>query len=327
MYCLNKFKRGKASSNVFFCCAVMCSFVLHTLSYLVIKAKTRFRRLREEAIRQMHKRRSKRFLTSKKALAVPLTYMILFASLMVVVSLTYSFAITRISARSTALKISVAKQNMQALDNVILSTAWSFGASETVYMDDCGSIFKTEPTSKSLVLNLTDKQAFSEIIFNGSVGKAFYELEPSENYYDGLFLRGDSRAIINESAYTLTQLYFEGGNNAKELVLCYRPLATSVCIGMEDGKPLNLLRTYILNLNNSQNLALSGKFYLKVTSLNVTVIANQYEFDSAIPFLALTAETDEAQTTVELPIISSDQGAIVNLEVVICNVEIQKVKV
>jgi type II secretory pathway pseudopilin PulG len=272
----------------------------------------------------VHKEFPKRLLTSKRALALPLTYLILFVSLMAIISITYSFAIIKIGSRTAALKTSVAKQNMQALDNAILSVSWSFGASETVYMDDCGGTFKTEPTSKNLILNITDEQAFNEIIFNSPVGKAFYELEPSENYYDGLYIRGDSRTIVNESALTLSQLYFGAGTNTKELTLCYRPFATATYMGIENGKPLNLIRIYVINLNASQSLVASGKFYLKVTSSNVATVTHQYEFNDAISSLTLKAEIDGTVTSVRLSVSSSAEGAKVSLEIVICNVEIQR---
>ena len=270
-------------------------------------------------------KRPKRLLSSNRALAIPLTYLILFVSLTAITSITYSFAIIKIGSRTAALKTSIAKQNMQALDNAITSTAWSFGASETVYIEDCGGTFKIEPTAKSLTINITDELALSEIVFNSSVGKIFYELEPSENYYDGLYVRGDSRTIVNESALTLTQLYFGAGASTKELTLCYRPFATSAIIGTENGKPLNLIRVYIINLNTSQTLSLKGKFHLKVTSINVTTITRQYTFDNALSYLTLKAEVDGAATTVRLQVSSSTEGAAVNLEIVVCNISVQKV--
>jgi hypothetical protein len=266
------------------------------------------------------------FLTSKKALAVPVTYLILFVSLMAVISVTYSYAVVRISAGGAILRASVAKQNMQLLDSAVGSVAWSFGASQVVYMDDCGGIFQTESTAKNLILNFTDEQSFYDIVFNSSVGKAFYELERAENYYDGFFLKGDGKPIINQSSFTATQIYVESNGKAKLLTLCYRPLATVAVIGTSNGKPLNLIRINILNLNSSQNLTLREKFYLKVTSLNVTTSISQYEFDQPIS-LALKAVSDGVSGTVWLPILSNAEGAVVNLEVTICNIQISRAEV
>ena len=268
-----------------------------------------------------------RFLWSKRALAIPVTYLILFASLMAIISVTYSVAIVKISARGAFLKASVAKQNMQALDDAVRSVAWSFGASQSVFMEDCGATFKIEPTAQTLIINITDEQTFSQIVFNSSIGKVFYELEPSEIYYDGTFLRGDERPIINTTSSTISQLYVELGDEAKTLVLCYRPLATVAVIGSVDGKPLNLIRINILNLNSSQTLTLREKFYLKVASLNVTTIQSQNVFNYAISSLALKVIFGGNSGTVWLPISSSSEGTLVNIEVTICNLKISRAEV
>jgi hypothetical protein len=275
----------------------------------------------------LFKKNSRKFLSSNRALAIPVTYLILFVSLIAVISATYSFAIVKITGRGALLKVSVAKQNMQTLDDAVHSVLWSFGASDVVYIDDAGGVFQTEPTAKELSINFTDGQSFSDLVFNSSVGKAFYELEPSEFNDNGLFVRGDQRAIINQSASSMAQLYFGTGNDAKELILCYRPSATAAFIGTRDGKPLNLIRVYIINLNSSENLMLRGKFYLKVTAVNVTTTPRQYDFNVPVSSLALKAIFDGTLSTVWLPVSSNMDGAIVNLEIVVCNVEIQRVEV
>lgn len=285
------------------------------------------RRLSKTLHKEYLKKQLRKLSRSKKAFAIPVTYLILFASLIAIITLTYSFAIVKISARGALLKASVAKQNMQVLDDAVHSVAWSFGASEVVYMDDCGGIFQTEPTAKSLLINFTDEQSFYNIVFNSAVGKAFYELESSESNDYGLFIRGDDRAIINQSAFTMTQLYYAIGDDAKELTLCYRPSATAAPIGTSSGKPLNLIRISIINLNSSQNLMLREKFYLKATSVNVTTTTSQYTFNQSVSSLALKTVFGGTLSTVLLPISSNADGAVVNVEIVICNVKIQRVEV
>jgi len=275
----------------------------------------------------LYKKQLRKFLQSKKALTIPVTYLILFASLIAIVSLTYSFAVVKISARGALLKASVAKQNMQILDDAVRSVAWSFGASKVVYMDDCGGVLQMEPTAKNIIINFTDEQSFYDVVFSGSVGKAFYKLEPSEFSYDGLFIRGDDRTIINQSSPTMTQLYVITGDNAKELILCYRPSATSAVISTNNGKPQNLMRIYVINLNSSQSLMLREKFYLKITSVNTTTITHQYEFNQPVSSLALKTVFDGILNTVWLPILSNAEGAVVNLEIVVCNIRIQRAEV
>ncbi|MCK4439634.1 hypothetical protein KAU85_01495, partial [Candidatus Bathyarchaeota archaeon] len=251
---------------------------------------------------------------------------ILFASLIAIISVTYSFAVVKISARGALLKASVAKQNMQVLDNAVRSVAWSSGASKVVYMDDCGGVFQVQPTAKNLVINFTDKQSFYDVVFNSSIGKVFYKLEPSEFSYEGLFIRGDNRAIINQSSFTMTQLYVITGDDAKELVLCYRPAATVAVIRANNGKPQNLIRIYIVNLNSSQNLMFRQKFYLKVTSVNFKTVTRQYEFNQSVTSLALEVVFDGTLNTVWLPISSNAEGAVVNLEIVVCSIRIQRLE-
>jgi hypothetical protein len=274
-------------------------------------------------LRSKHYSKKLKFLHSTGAFALPVTYLILFVSIIAVVSLTYSFAIVKISARGALLRASVAKQNMQVLDDAVHSVAWSFGASKVVYMDDCGGVFRTAVAAKRLLLNLTNEQTINSVVFNSSVGKVFYEMEPSENNDYGLYIRGDERSVINKTQFTMTQLYVMLGDGKQNMVLCYRPMATVATIGTVDGKPLNLIRVNILNLNSSHTLTLSEKFYLRVTSVNVTTLTRQYYFNTTISSLALKATLDETSSMVMMPISSNMEGAVVNLEIVICNVKVQ----
>ncbi len=272
------------------------------------------------------KKQTKRLLFSKTALAIPVTYLILFVSLILLISTTYSVAVLKIGARGTVLRNSVAKQNMQFLDDAIRSVAWSFGASEAVFMDNCGASFQIAATAKSLTINFTDERTFSDIVFNNSIGRAFYELETQKFSFDNLFIRGDDRAIINQSSFTMTQLYVDT-NNDRELVLCYRPSVTGAETGIANGKPLNLVRVYVINLNSSRNLLLGEKFYLKITSLNVTTVSSQYEFNSSVSSLALKAVFDGTSSTVWLPISSNETGSAITMEIVVCNIKIQEAEV
>lgn len=270
------------------------------------------------------KKKLGRFLKSQKALAIPMTYLMLFVSLMAIISVTYSFAISKISVKGTQLKISVTKHNMQVLEDAISSVTWSFGATKNIYMEECGGIFQTEPLAKTLVLNFTDYNLFNNIVFNSSVGKTFYTMEASDVNNDGLYIKGDYRAIINESASTMAQLYFSAGEEAKELTLCYRPTATAVPTGLSNGKPSNLIRVYVVNLNSSENVMLREKFYLKITSMNVSTLTYQYSFNSSISSLALKAVLDETYCVVWLPVQSNAEGCAVTLEIVICNIQIER---
>lgn len=265
------------------------------------------------------------FLTSKKGLAIPVTYLILFASLISLISVTYSFAVTRISSLSSEVKSSTAKQNMQKLDDGINAVSWSTGSSTIVTMDDAGTTFQIAHTFPRLILNFTDNQTTSKVIFNSTVGETLYQLPPSESNQDGFYIRGNQQAIINQSAYTLTQLYFAKVNYVPSLILCYRPSVTVVALDLKGNLPLNLVRINIINLNSSQARLLEGKSFLRVASLGVASETIHYNLNQSTSSIALTSMLDGTRTTVQLPIYSDNAGAAVDFEIVVCNVQIQNV--
>ncbi len=266
------------------------------------------------------------FWLSKKGMAIPVTFLILFVSLSFIISLTYYFAVSRVNSRSQLLKVSAAKQNMFSLENSIASVAWSPGSSKVHSFDDYGGNFVVEPEAKSLLINVTDN-SFYDVVFNSSVGKAVYELPPSESMFSTVFLEGDNRVVVNQSTSTMTQLYESEGTESPEITLSYRPLASSTEIGSSDGKPLNNLRIYILNLNSSQSLTFQGSFYLRIDCVNVTSTLRSYNFSYPITSLSVKVTLDGVDGEVSLPISSSAEGALVNLEIVTCEVQLQKTEV
>jgi len=261
---------------------------------------------------------------SKKGMAIPVTFLILFVSLSFVISLTYYFAVSKINSKSQLLKVSAAKQGMLYLEDSIASVAWSPGSSQIYSFDDCGGKFRVEPEAKSLLINLTDN-SFYDIVFNSSVSKAVYELPPSESQDDNLFLKGDNRVVINQSRSTMTQLYISQGTESREVTLCYRPLASSTEVGSNDGKPVNSLRIYVISLNSSQNMTLQGNFYLEITCLNVTSSSRSYNFTYQINSLLVKVNFDGVSGEVSLPVSSSEEGALVNVEIVTCDIRLQRV--
>ena len=264
-----------------------------------------------------------RLLLSKKGMAIPVTFLILFVSLSFVISLTYYFAVSKINNRSQLLKVSAAKQNMLYFEDSVTSVAWSPSSSQVYSFDDCGGKFRVEPEAKSLLINLTDN-SFYDVVFNGSVGKAVYELPPSEFQADDLFLKGDKRAVVNQSTFTMSQLYISEGTESPEITLCYRPLASSTQTGSDNGKPVNSLRIYVISLNSSQNLTLQGNFYLEIACLNVTSSPRTYNFSYAITSLLVKVDFDGVSGEVSLPVSSSAEGALVNLELITCDIQLRR---
>lgn len=263
---------------------------------------------------------------SKRATALPVTFLMLFVSFTLLISATYYFAVAKINVKGQLLKFSAAKQNMLALDYSIGFVTWSPGASKTYHFDDCGGALQVLPTTRRLIINVAEG-SFSEVVLNYSVGKMLYELPVLESPVNCFFLRGDGRAIVNQSAVAMTQLYISIGENGPEIVLSYRPFVSSAFVGFSNGKPLNSLRIYVVNLNSSRTLRFNGSFYLKATCVNVTSSIKNYNFSNQISSLVVTADFGGVQSSVSVPITSNADGAIVNLEVVVCNIRLQQVEV
>jgi len=261
---------------------------------------------------------------SKSGIAVPVTFLMLFVSLTLIVSATYYFAVTKINISSQGLKVSAAKQRMLFLEDTIQSILWSPGSCEIYEFEDLGGTFKTDPTAKRLVMNLTN-DSFNEVFFNSSIGRVAYELPSSKDSNDYAFLKGDSRTVVNQSSSTMTQLYMTMGATAPEITLSYRPRAGSVVTEPDSGKPTNSLRIYVINLNSSQPLTMQGKFRLKTMCMNVTSTWKNYDFTNPLTAITLKVSLDGTVGTVSLPISSSVNGARVNLEAVTCNIRIQNV--
>lgn len=258
-------------------------------------------------------------------MAVPVTYLILFCSLLAIVSATYAFAIRQVSVSGAAFGVAVAKQNMQCLDEAVQLVAWNTGAAKTVFMEDCGGVFQVQPNAKNIVLRLTDGGGFSSEVFNGLVGKALYTFNALPESQEGLFVRGDGRAIVGQGVSTMTQLYFARNGSLQQLVLCYRPMATALAASLSSGKPVNIIRIYILNVSALQPLMLSGSFKPKVSTVNVASTVQSFTFDWAVSSLAVEAYSEGVQTTLRLPIESTVEGAVINLETYVCHINIQVV--
>jgi hypothetical protein len=279
-------------------------------------------RMRKEKGRKQHSRLCR----SKRATAIPVTFFMLFVSLMLIITATYYVAMTRISARGQTLNFSAAKQSMISLEKSIETVLWSSGASQVYYLEDFGGNFKILPTAGTLLLNITDNN-FSDVIFNNPVGETVYELSYAEPGSCGLFLKGDARAIVNSSYSTMTQLKIATGETSQEIRLTYRPLASSMITGSNSGKPVNTVRIYIISMNLSQSLTLPSGFYIKSRCVSVTSITRSYDLSYPISSIQVKTVFDGVKGTVSLPISSNETGAIVDAEVLVCNIQLQRVGV
>ncbi len=278
---------------------------------------------------QLHKRKvraTQRFHGSKRATALPVSFLMLFVSLTLIISATYYVSVTKIEARGRILNVAVAKQNMLYFEDSISSTKWSPGTSSVYQFEDSGSTFKTYPTAKNLLINITDDATFSFIAFNSSVGKALYALPSAEAAIHASFLKGDSRAVINQSAFTMAQLYFSFGAPSPELTLTYRPLATMGRTSSAEEKPTNILRLYIINLNTSESMTAEGRFKIKATCTGISSNVQTLNFTSPIVSLSVKATLDGKSDVVVLPVESNSSGALVKVELLVCSIELQRIR-
>ena len=277
----------------------------------------------------MNRRKRKvalRFLLSKRATALPVSFLMLFVSLTLIVSATYYVSVAKIQARGQLLNIAVAKQNMICFEDSIGFTKWSPGTSSVYHFEDSGGIFKTYSVAKSLLVNVTDNDTFYAAVFNSSIGKAVYELPSAEIAVSTFYMSGDRRAVINQSAFTMAQLYLSPGTPSPELTLTYRPLATISETGFSQGKPVNTLRLYIINLNTSTTLIAQGEFNIKSTCINVVSNLQTYNFSYPITSIFVKATLDGRSDIVILPVSSNASGAFVKVETLVCNVKLERIQ-
>jgi len=260
---------------------------------------------------------------SRKAIALPVTFLMLFVSLLILITATYYFSMMRISAKTLALKTTGVQQEMLSLEETANFVTWSPGAYQIYKFGDFGGQLKVMPGAKHLALNITDDSSFYNVFFNSSIGKAYYEVPPSEEIFDDVYLKGDSRLIVNQSSSTMAQLQISKSSERYEIALSYRPLASATVTGSSDGKPANNLRVYIVSLNASESLTRLGSFRLKVSCLRVTSVTRTYNLTSPITRLSIKANLDGVIDDVSLPISSNSQGAVINLETIVCEIKLE----
>lgn len=261
---------------------------------------------------------------SRRALAIPVTFLILLVSMLGVISVTYYFAIERVDAGSQVLKVSMAKQAMNSLDEAVRSVLWQPGSSRTMEFGDFGGQLEVQPLSNWLVVNITDNNGVADTIFNSSVGQTAYELQYSESADTGLYLIGDGRVLVNQSGSPVTQLYIRNGAEHPEILLRYRLVASSTISGSENNQTINDLRIYVVNLNSSQNIELMGEVPLSISCSGIDTTVKTYNLTYQSTVLTVVATLDGVQGQVTIPISSNSNGAIINVELVVCNVTIER---
>jgi len=265
-----------------------------------------------------------KFPRSRRALAIPLTFLILFVSTLGLISITYFFAVQKVSAESQTLRIATAKQDLLDLDQSVMSVVWQPGSARIVEISDSGGKINIQPLTGSLTISVSDKQDLSQTVYNQTTGQVVYELPYSDSPDTGLFLRGDSRTISNQSGSPSTQLCIENGVEHPEIQLRYRPVLSYIVAGTEEGKIVNNLRIYVINMNKSDVVALFGKIPLRISCESTQITTSTYTVPYSIDALSITSVMNGISGQTVIPISSTTEGAIINVEIVQSNIKIER---
>jgi len=261
---------------------------------------------------------------SRRALAIPVTFMILFVSTLGIISITYYFAVEKVNTKSTTLKVATAKQDMLSFDETLLTVLWQPSSARTFEFSDSGGKVNVQPSANTLIINVTDNSEVAATIFNETIGQVLYELPYSESPDTGLLLKGDSRTITSQGGSVITQLSIRSGAEHPEILLRYRPTVSYTTAGVESDKAVNNVRIYVVNLNSSEAIAMFGKVPLKTSCVATQITTTTYNLSYAPETLLLTSTLDGVSGQVSIPVSGTASGAIINVEIVLCNVTIQR---
>jgi hypothetical protein len=273
---------------------------------------------------RLNKTMLRKLYRSTKALAIPMTFLILLVSMIAMISVTYYFAVEKVNSRSTMLKVSTAKQEMLAFSEDMEPLLWQPGSACTFEFSDSAGRLCVQPNNNTLTINVTDRQSISGTIFNQTVGQVVYQLPYSESPETGVYLKGDGRVITNQSGSIITQVGIALGDTQAEVQLRYRSTVSYTTAGLEDGKIVNIIRIYLVNLNTSQDFALFGKIPIKATCLNTKIDTTTYNIDYEIQNLSFTATLNGKTGQVIIPIESTATGALINIQTVQSSIQIQR---
>ena len=266
----------------------------------------------------------RRHIRSRRALALPVTFLILLVTTLGLVTTTYYFSIQSLTAQSEVLKVSTAQQNFVSLDNLILSTLGQPGSSSTIDLSDSGGTTHVEPASNLLTVSVNDNSGIDQTVFNSPIGQVTYALPSPGSMESGFYLEGDSQPITNQSGASPSQLYIKTGFGGPMLQLQYRPTVTYANAGTQNGQAVNNIRIYIVNLNSSTPIALAGDLPLRISCLNAQLTTQTFQVSYQPENLMITSNLNGTVGSVSVPISSTHQGAVINLEIVISNVSIQR---
>ena len=93
---------------------------------------------------------------------------------------------------------------------------------------------------------------------------------------------------------------------------------------IQNGQAVNDIRIYIVNLNSSDPISLGGELPLQISCTNTQLTTETSQVTNQPENLTITSQLNGADGSVSVPISSTAEGAIINIETVISNVSIQR---
>lgn len=265
-----------------------------------------------------------KFVGSRRALAIPVTYLILFVTTLLLISFTYAFAIQRVNSQGQTLKVSTAKEDMISMDSNILEVASQPGSARVFNLQDSGGQINVEPSENNLTLSITDSVGINATIYNETIGQVLYDLPASQSADVGFYLEGDSRTISNQSGSVITQLSEEMGADNPELQLRYRPIVTCATAENQGTLAVNNVRIYVINMNTSDVISLFGKLPLRISCEATLIATTTYTVSYNPGSLTVTSVMNGANGAVSVPISSTPDGAVINVQLVECTIKIAR---
>ncbi|MCW4024041.1 MAG: hypothetical protein NWF01_03285 [Candidatus Bathyarchaeota archaeon] len=270
------------------------------------------------------KRSTRRIFSSKRALALPVTFLILFVTTLGLIMATYYFSVQKIGTQSETLKVSTARQNFLSLDSTIISTLWHPGTSATYDLADSGGLLTIQPNNNTLTITASDGATIDETVYDSIIGQVNYRISNLGTMSIGLYLRGSSQTITNQTGASSSQVFLIQGTQGPEVQLQYRPTVTYAAAGTQDDKTVTNIRIYLVNLNSSSAITSQGQVPLKISCVDTSLSTRSYNLTSGTENFTLTAHLGTATNSVSIPISSTPDGAIVNLETVVSSVTIER---
>jgi len=263
---------------------------------------------------------------TRRGLAAPVSLLLIVFSLTLVSTVAYNYALRQIDSRKEDLKLVAAEEKMLDLEEAITSTAWTPSGSRTLAFSDYGGQLRVETADNHLQVNVT-LGASSDTVFDSDTGRFVYELPSTFLGHEGRWIRGDRRAIVNQSTAYQAQMNVAIGSERQELVSRYRPLLSSSTGGLSAGRRINTVRIYVVNLNASEAITSGGEFHVKATCLNVSTSLATFNGSASDTIMTVSVDLAGETRTISVPISVGASGSSVRVEVVVSSVRIEGVAI